>query len=152
MKRRSTPQAAGFPQVDHVYRAWDEALGNKDVDAALALYAADATIESPLVSHLLGLEKGVCQGRDQLRYFIEIVFQRTPPARKRYRNAYFSDGRTLMWEYPHSTPEGEQMDFVEVMEISDAGLIQHHRVYWGWCGVQILQRNAYHASPKSGKE
>jgi hypothetical protein len=144
VKRRSTPPAAEFRNVDQVYRAWDEALGNKDVDAALALYAADAIIESPLVSHLLGSETGICQGRDHLRHFIEIVFQRTPTTRKRYRNAYFSDGRTLMWEYPHSTPEGEQMDFVEVMEVSDAGLIDHHRVYWGWFGFQVLQRNEYH--------
>jgi hypothetical protein len=144
VKRRSTPQTAEFPNVDRVYRTWDEALGNKDVDAALGLYGAEATIESPLVSHLLGLETGVCQGRAQLRHFIEMVFQRTPTARKRYRNAYFTDGKTLMWEYPHSTPEGGQMDFVEVMEISDAGFIEHHRVYWGWFGFQVLQRNEYH--------
>jgi hypothetical protein len=29
------------------------------------------------------------------------------------------------------------MDLVEVMEIRD-GLIQHHRVYWGWFGVNML--------------
>ena len=28
-----------------------------------------------------------------------------------------------MWEYPRATPDGEQMDFVEVMEIDDDGLI-----------------------------
>ena len=37
------------------------------------------------------------------------------------------------------------MDFVEVMEINDEGLIQHHKVYWGWfvacafCNVTITQ-------------
>lgn len=35
------------------------------------------------------------------------------------------------------------MDFVEVMEIDD-GLIQSHRVYWGWRGMEILARDAYH--------
>ncbi len=31
-----------------------------------------------------------------------------------------------------------QMDIVEVMEIRD-GLIQHHRVYWGWFSVNMLK-------------
>jgi hypothetical protein len=30
---------------------------------------------------------------------------------------------------------GEQMDLVEVMELNDEGLIQHHKVYWGWFGL-----------------
>jgi hypothetical protein len=50
----------------------------------------------------------------------------------------------LIWEYPRNAPGGEQMDFVESMELNDDGLIQRHRVYWGWFGVQILQRDAYH--------
>ena len=43
-----------------------------------------------------------------------------------------------MWEYPRATPTGEQIDLVEVMELRD-GLIQRHRVYWGWFGVKALQ-------------
>jgi hypothetical protein len=38
-----------------------------------------------------------------------------------------------MWEYPRATPDGEQIDIMEVMEI-DASLIQAHRIYWGWKG------------------
>jgi len=35
-----------------------------------------------------------------------------------------SDGtRKMMFEYPRATPEGEQMDFVEVIEFNDDGLI-----------------------------
>ena len=29
----------------------------------------------------------------------------------------------MMFEYPRATPEGEQMDFVEVIEFNDDGLI-----------------------------
>ena len=47
-----------------------------------------------------------------------------------------------MWEYPHDTPNGEQMDFIEVMEIQN-GLIQKHRVYWGWYGFNVLKRDEY---------
>ncbi len=97
--------------VERIYKAWDEALGAKDLDAAVALYAPDATIESPLVAHLLGVQSGVCQGHDELRRFIRLVFQRQPAARKRFRTGYFTDGTKLMWEYPRDTPDGEQMDF-----------------------------------------
>jgi ketosteroid isomerase-like protein len=126
--------------VEDVYRAWDEALGAKDLDAAMALYAPDATLESPLVRHHLGSDDGVVAGRDALRDFVRIVFERQPPQRERFRTGFFTDGRTLMWEYPRATPDGEQMDFVEVMEIDD-GLIRHHRVYWGWYGLRLLERD-----------
>jgi hypothetical protein len=49
----------------------------------------------------------------------------------------------MIFEYPRVTPDGEQMDFVEVMEIGD-GLIQRHCVYWGWRGVKVIQDDAYH--------
>jgi hypothetical protein len=36
-----------------------------------------------------------------------------------------------------ATPDGDQIDLVEVMDLSD-GLIAHHRVYWGWIGFRTL--------------
>jgi hypothetical protein len=78
---------------------------------------------SPLVRHLLGAEIGIVEGRERLREFVRIVFERQPAARQRYRKGFFTDGHKLMWEYPRSRPGGEQMDFVEVMEIED-GLIR----------------------------
>lgn len=47
-----------------------------------------------------------------------------------------------MWEYPRQSPTGEQMDFIEVMEIQN-GLIQRHRVYWGWFGHNVLKNDEY---------
>jgi hypothetical protein len=43
---------------------------------------------------------------------------------------------------PKGGADREQMDFVEVMEIEDR-LIQHHRVYWGWFGHHILEKDQY---------
>jgi len=128
--------------AERVYRAWDAALGAEDVDAAIALYAPDVELESPLVRHLLKTERGVVEGREALRDFVRTVFARTPPTRKRYRTGFFTDGTTLMWEYPRATPEGEQMDFAEVMVIED-GLIRRHCVYWGWFGVKTLEQDRY---------
>ena len=132
------------PDAERIYHDWDEALGRKDVDAAMALYARDCVLESPLVCHLLKSEAGVVEGRDKLREFVRLVFARTPAVRQRYRKGFFTDGRKLIWEYPRATPNGEQMDFVESMEINDDGLIQRHCVYWGWYGVGVLRRDAYH--------
>src|SRR5258707_10759601 len=58
---------------------------------------------------------------------------------------YFTDGKKLIWEYPRLKSDGEQMDFVESMELNDQGLIQHHAVYWGWRGVKVMLADAYRA-------
>ncbi len=134
---------AAKPNAERIYRDWDEALGRKDVEAAMTLYAPDCVLESPLVCHLQNSERGIVEGRDRLREFVRLVFARTPAARQRYRKGFFTDGRKLIWEYPRATPDGEQMDFVESMEINDEGLIQRHCVYWGWYGVGVLQHDAY---------
>lgn len=123
--------------IEHIFTAWDAALGGKDREAALALYADDATLESPLVCHLLGTEQGIVRGRAALSRFIDRVFAHQPPKRRRFRTGYLTDGTRLTWEYPRVSPDGEQMDIVEVMEIAD-GLIAHHRVYWGWLGVGMI--------------
>jgi ketosteroid isomerase-like protein len=57
------------PEIDRIYHAWDEALSKNDARALLALYAPDAVLESPLVSHLLGTEKGICRGHEDLKNF-----------------------------------------------------------------------------------
>jgi len=128
--------------IERVYRLWDEALGKKDLEASLSLYADDASIESPLVRHLLGTPEGIVQGKEALRKFVTKVFQTNPPQRKRFKQGFFTDGRVLTWEYPRATPDGDQMELVEVMEIED-GLIKRHRVYWGWYAlkVQVLGEN-----------
>jgi hypothetical protein len=135
-------KAAAMKAAERIYHAWDEALGRKDLDAALSLYAEDATLESPLVRYLRGSEDGVIRGKAALRPFVEQVFRTQPPKRQRYRRGFFTDGTHLMWEYPRRTDKGEQIDLVEVMELRD-GLIQHHRVYWGWLGVKFLQEGQH---------
>lgn len=144
MPQNTTPNDAAISAAENVYRAWDDALGRKDLDTAMALYAPDCTLESPLVRHILGGERGIVDGRANLRAFVAEVYRRTPVLRQRYRTGFFTDGRKLMWEYPRHTDGGEQMDLVEVMEIAD-GLIQRHCVYWGWRALKVLEEDAYRA-------
>lgn len=126
-----------------VYETWNSAWSNNDIDGLLALYAENAIIESPLIPYLLEKEQGVCTDKAEFRKLLMIAVNRKPTNRHYYRKNYFTDGKTLLWEYPRVTPDGEQMDFMEVMELQD-GLITHHRVYWGWFGVDILKKNKYY--------
>jgi ketosteroid isomerase-like protein len=129
--------------IERIYHEWNDALSRLDVEALLELYAPDATLESPLVSHLLKRERGICRGHGELRQLFEELARTQPEVRKFYRTTYFTDGKKVMWEYPRATPQGDQMDFAEVMEIKD-GLIQNHRVYWGWFGVGVFKRDEHH--------
>ena len=142
MGSESDPNVANVEGIEAVTRAWEEALASHDVEALLACYAPDAVLESPVAAHILG-GRGGCRGHNELRPFLAEVVARTPDERQYYRAGLFTDGRRVTWEYPRRTPDGEQMDFVEVMEI-DEGLITAHRVYWGWRGVEILLNDQYH--------
>jgi len=139
MDRTETPTP-----VEQVYFAWDDALSRNDTKALLALYAPDAVIESPLIPHVLKSERGIVHGEAEIRALLDEVAARKPPVRKFHRTSYLTDGKRLIWEYPRETPDGEQMDFVEAMELNEQGLIQRHRVYWGWYGVRVIQRDQYH--------
>jgi ketosteroid isomerase-like protein len=130
-------------KVEDVARRWEKALSEHDAEALLALYAPDAVIETPLAPHILDTESGVVRGHDELRPFFHKVVGRTPALRHYHRENFFTDGHRAIWEYPRDAPDGEQMDFVEVMDIED-GLITKHHVYWGWRGVQIIHDDAYH--------
>ena len=129
--------------AEQIHVEWDEALKNNDTERLLSIYAPDAIVESPVISHLLGRDSGIVRGHTELRHILELVAARKPAIRKHYKKKIFTDGKTLMWEYPRATPDGEQIDFVEVMDIKN-NLIQYHRVYWGWYGLNILKNDQYH--------
>lgn len=129
-------------KAEAIYHAWEKALESNDVEKLVSLYTSDCVLESPLIPHILKTDKGICEGHQALRAFIEKVIPRKPTIRRFYQQNLFTDGKILMFEYPRQTPAGEQMDFMEVMEIKD-GLIHSHRVYWGWRGVKVLQDDAY---------
>ena len=139
--------------VERIYHDWDAALArleelpperlDEGVESLLALYAKDAEIESPLIPHLMKAERGICRGHEEMRPFFREVGRRKPSLRKYYRTGYLTDGKKLIWEYPRAKPDGEQMDFVEALELYGVGLIQHLCVYWGWRGVNVILGDAY---------
>jgi ketosteroid isomerase-like protein len=130
-------------QCVRIYEAWHERARTGDVEGLLALYAQDAVLETPLIPAILDdTPRGELRGQAALRRFFEEGTRRRPNELVRwYRTGtYLCDGRTLFWEYPRALPNGEQIDIAEVMEIAD-GVIQRHRIYWGWFGCAMLQRS-----------
>lgn len=127
-----------------VYEKWAAGFAEKDLDAILDIYAEDAILESPLVNALLNTDIGFIQGRDALKNFFQIILDKTPALKDRYKESFFTDGKTMIWEYPRITPAGQKTDMAEVMKL-ESGRIKTHRIYWGWVGVQQLQSDTYKA-------
>jgi steroid delta-isomerase len=130
---------------DHAYvhAEWHRAATTRDTPALIALYADDAILESPLVPAILDDKSdGVLRGKAEIARFLEAGARKRPIDLVRFHRSdtYFSAGNTLIWEYPRQTPDGDQVEIVEVMEISDR-LIHHHRIYWGWKGCLLIAPN-----------
>jgi hypothetical protein len=140
--RQPTTDPKLVSEAERIHHVWNDALAARDPETLSMLYAEDASIESPLVCYLLGTNDGICSGRRAIREFLPLVFKHQPEERRTRRNPVFTDGHTMMWEYPRATPHGDQMDFTEVMELKN-GLIQRHRVYWGWYGVRTLTSGSH---------
>jgi ketosteroid isomerase-like protein len=133
----------GYQRCREVFVAWHERARRGDVHGLLALYAPDALFESPLVPAIFDdLKSGVLRGHEAIGEFLAEGTRRRPNVLVRWHRSgeCLCDGRTLFWEYPRETPDGEQIDIAEVMEIDDHGLIRRHRIYWGWLGVAELTR------------
>ena len=128
--------------IERIYNEWNAALVAKDIEALVGLYNEDAILESPLIRHLLKTEQGICRGTDELRKLLAILFKCQPEIRRFHRANFFTDGKNIIWEYPRQSPDGEQMDFVEVMQLHNSK-IQNHRVYWGWRGVKVIEDNEH---------
>jgi len=127
-------------EIRHIYTRWHETIRDRDLDGLMALYIEDAILETPLILATLNdRHDGVLRGKSEIRPFFEAGLRKLGNELGRwYRTGvFFSNGRQLTWEYPRETPEGDQVDLVEVMDVA-GGLIVHHRVYWGWVGFNAL--------------
>jgi hypothetical protein len=130
-------------QAQFVFDEWDRRARKLDVAGLVDLYTDDAILESPLVPRILDRSGGILRGKAELARFFTEGGRRRPNEFVRWhrRRTYLWDGLTLSWEYLRATPEGDQVDICEVMELVD-GRIAAHRIYWGWFGTEMLINNA----------
>ena len=128
---------------ERIYNDWHEFAKNRDTARLISLYDDNAVFESPLVPLIMQRQSGILRGKADILAFLEEGTRRRPNELVRwYRNGrYFVAGDTLVWEYPRQTPDGDQVDILEVMRL-ESGKIKHHRIYWGWFGTQMLIRSA----------
>lgn len=135
----------------YIYEHWHKYAKERDVPSLIDLYADDATFESPLVPAILDQPSGVLRGRGEIVRFLEEGTKRRPNDLVRWHRTgqYFVNGDTLVWKYPRETPSGEQIDILEVMQISGAK-IKHHRIYWGWFGCTQLIASAVRKARAAG--
>ena len=136
MNQHQTQRASTFlSDCERIHHEWHMHIKAWDTEGLLALYAADAVLESPLVTAILSERtSGILRGREELRrFFAEGAGRRPNELVRWYRTGtWLMDGeRLLVWEYPRATPDGD-LD----------GLIQHHRIYWGKFGSAMLTRSA----------
>ncbi|MCC4596248.1 nuclear transport factor 2 family protein [Xanthomonas campestris pv. phormiicola] len=124
-----------------IFEQWHKSVVERNLDALMALYAEDAMLETPL-AYVVSAERqdGRLQGRETIRTFFAASFAQPENGLGRwYRSGRcHASHRQVVWEYPRETPDGDQVDLVEVMDLDACGLIACHRVYWGWKGVQRL--------------
>jgi steroid Delta-isomerase len=109
VEANASAQAAGAALA--VYEAWHERARARDVPGLLALYAPDALLESPLVPRILGPQAGgVLRGHEQIGRFLRAGTERRPNELVRWHRSgeVHWNGRTLVWEYPRVTPDGDQ--------------------------------------------
>ena len=126
-----------------IFEQWHEYAKTRQVDKLITLYADDATFESPLVPVIMDCERGVLKGKKDILRFLEEGTRRRPNELVKWHRTgqFFSQGNTLIWEYPRTTPDGDQVDILELMEISGEK-IAAHRIYWGWFGTGMLVKSA----------
>src|SRR5690349_20238228 len=140
--RKEERRMIDLADAQRIYEQWHESSKSGNVETLMNLYAPDAILETPLAMAILDDAKsGILRGTELRRFFEEGVRRRPNELVRWYRDGtFFWDGHRLVWEYPRQTPDGNQVDILEVMDIAE-GKITHHRVYWGWFGFELLKQS-----------
>lgn len=128
-------------QAERIHMLWDRFLKEGDMAGLACIYAEHATLQSPLVPTFYGPDTHLVCGRDEIVRFLDETVRRRPNDQVHWhRDGYLWNGRTLIWEYPAIIDGGFQVDLAECMDLAE-GLIEHHRIYWGWFGVEQMKRS-----------
>lgn len=115
--------------VERVLHDFDAAWERKDLDGIVAMFAEDASLESPLVPRLLKRSDGVLHGRDEIRQMIRALLERGTPWAKHERPII--QGNRAALEFKSAPSDGEQFYSVDIIEVRGEK-IRSLRAYTGW--------------------
>jgi ketosteroid isomerase-like protein len=115
-------------EVEALVARMDAALVRGDVEAVVATFTPDATVESPMIPKLLGRREGVCRGHDDIRTLVRALAKRGKPWGA--HRPPLVRGSTATIEYLKGSSDDVPFS-VDVIEIED-GRIRSLRAYVGW--------------------
>src|SRR5262245_8037642 len=114
--------------VENVMRDIEAARSRNDLDGLVALFAPDATIESPLILRAFGRKEGVCRGRAEIRELGRELLKRGVPWGR--HAPPIIRGNMVAVEFMTASSDTETFS-VDIIEVRD-GKIQSLRAYMGW--------------------
>ena len=117
--------------VEQIITDLEAASSRKDVEAIVALFAPDATIESYLVARVFNRNEGVARGRAEIRELVLALMRRGTPWGG--HEPPIIRGNTAAVEYRSASSDTEKFS-VDIIEVRD-GKIQSLRAYAGWRAV-----------------
>lgn len=106
----------------------DAAFARKDLEALAALFADDATLESFMVSRILGKPEGVCHGKAEIRQVLRKLVEHGVPWGS--HEPPLVRGNRVAVEFKTKASERDTFS-VDMLEIAD-GRIRSLRAYAGW--------------------
>jgi ketosteroid isomerase-like protein len=124
--------------VEQLIRDLEAASSRKDVEALVALFAEDATIESYLVSRVFNRKEGVCQGRAEIRELALALLRRGTPWGG--HEPPLIQGNTVAIEYRSASSDAEKFS-VDIIEVRE-GKVQSIRAYVGWRALAAIAGEA----------
>lgn len=124
------------PSVEQLLQAFDAAWAKRDLESIVALFAEDATLESPLAPRLLKSADGLLRGRDAIRHMVRALLEQGTPWGK--HEAPIIQGNKAAIEFRGAAADGEQFYSVDIIEVK-GGKIQSLRAYAGWRPLAVLK-------------
>lgn len=129
--------------VDEFVRAFDSAWSRNDIEAAVALFAENATLESPLVQRVLHRPPGVLHGRNEIREMVRSLMSGGTPWGG--HEPPLVRGNLLAIEFKAPSLDTDHFS-VDIIELKD-GKIQSLRAYVGWRALTPQPPGGHRESP-----
>jgi hypothetical protein len=120
--------------IDQIVSDLEGAFARSDVEAIVALFAPDATVESYLVTRVFNRKDGICRGRDEIRELVRALVKRGRPWGAHGPPLIRGDTAAIEYSSASSDSEKFSVDFIDVK----AGKVQSLRAYAGWRAVTAL--------------